>query len=54
MNVTYLCLGGNIGDREKALSHAIQKISEQVGVNVKPNQLSMKPKLGALKTNKLT
>jgi 2-amino-4-hydroxy-6-hydroxymethyldihydropteridine diphosphokinase len=34
MNVTYLCLGGNIGDREKALSHAIQKISEQVGVNV--------------------
>jgi 2-amino-4-hydroxy-6-hydroxymethyldihydropteridine diphosphokinase len=31
MNVTYLCLGGNIGDREKALSHAIQKISEQVG-----------------------
>lgn len=32
MNVTYLCLGGNIGDREKALNHAIQKISEQVGV----------------------
>ena len=31
MNVTYLCLGGNIGDREKALNHAIQKISEQVG-----------------------
>lgn len=34
MNVTYLCLGGNIGDREKALNHAIQKISEQVGVIV--------------------
>ena len=31
MNVTYLCLGGNIGDREKALSHAILKINEQVG-----------------------
>jgi 2-amino-4-hydroxy-6-hydroxymethyldihydropteridine diphosphokinase len=31
MNVTYLCLGGNIGDREKALSHAILKINEKVG-----------------------
>ena len=31
MNVTYLCLGGNIGDREKALRHAILKISQQIG-----------------------
>jgi 2-amino-4-hydroxy-6-hydroxymethyldihydropteridine diphosphokinase len=29
--VTYLCLGGNIGDREKALRHAILKISQQIG-----------------------
>lgn len=31
MNVTYLCLGGNIGDREKAIDLALLKISEQVG-----------------------
>ncbi|MES2763146.1 MAG: 2-amino-4-hydroxy-6-hydroxymethyldihydropteridine diphosphokinase [Bacteroidota bacterium] len=31
MNVTYLCLGGNIGDREKALQLALLKIEEQVG-----------------------
>ena len=32
MNVTYLCLGGNIGDREKALQLALYEISQQVGV----------------------
>lgn len=31
MNVAYLCLGGNIGDREKALSLALLKINETVG-----------------------
>ena len=31
MNVTYLCLGGNIGDREKAIELALLKISRQVG-----------------------
>lgn len=31
MNVAYLCLGGNIGDREKAIEHALLKISQQVG-----------------------
>jgi len=31
MNVTYLCLGGNIGDREMALKHALLKIKEQIG-----------------------
>lgn len=31
MNVTYLCLGGNIGDREMALCHALSIINEQVG-----------------------
>ena len=31
MNVTYLCLGGNIGDREKALNLAISKINHKVG-----------------------
>lgn len=31
MNVTYLCLGGNIGDRETALKHALLKIEEQIG-----------------------
>jgi 2-amino-4-hydroxy-6-hydroxymethyldihydropteridine diphosphokinase len=31
MNVTYLCLGGNIGNREKALEVALLKISEQIG-----------------------
>ena len=31
MNVTYLCLGGNIGDREKTLKLALFKINEQVG-----------------------
>ena len=31
MNVAYLCLGGNIGDREKALQLALLKISETVG-----------------------
>jgi 2-amino-4-hydroxy-6-hydroxymethyldihydropteridine diphosphokinase len=31
MNVTYLCLGGNIGDREKSIDLALLKISEQVG-----------------------
>lgn len=31
MNVTYLCLGGNIGDRETALKLALSKIEEQIG-----------------------
>lgn len=31
MNVTYLCLGGNIGDRIKAIDIALFKISQQVG-----------------------
>lgn len=31
MNVAYLCLGGNIGDREKALTLALLKINETVG-----------------------
>lgn len=32
MNVTYLCLGGNIGDREIALKLALLKINEKVGL----------------------
>lgn len=31
MNVTYLCLGGNIGDRETALNQAIFIISQEIG-----------------------
>ncbi len=31
MNVTYLCLGGNIEDREKAIELALSKIALQVG-----------------------
>ncbi len=31
MNVAYLCLGGNIGDREKALKLALFEINQQVG-----------------------
>lgn len=31
MNVAYLCLGGNIGDREKTIELALLKISQQVG-----------------------
>lgn len=31
MNSAYLCLGGNIGDREKALQQAIVKINETAG-----------------------
>ena len=31
MNVTYLCLGGNIGDREKALEMALLEISKTIG-----------------------
>jgi 2-amino-4-hydroxy-6-hydroxymethyldihydropteridine diphosphokinase len=31
MNEAYLCLGGNIGDREKALTLALTKIGEQAG-----------------------
>ncbi|MES2567583.1 MAG: 2-amino-4-hydroxy-6-hydroxymethyldihydropteridine diphosphokinase [Bacteroidota bacterium] len=31
MNEAYLCLGGNIGDREKALKLALLKISELAG-----------------------
>lgn len=31
MNEAYLCLGGNIGDREKALNLALIKISEFAG-----------------------
>lgn len=31
MNEAYLCLGGNIGDREKALKLALLKINEVVG-----------------------
>jgi len=31
MNVTYLCLGGNIGDRETALKLALSKIEGQIG-----------------------
>ena len=31
MNVAYLCLGGNIGDRENALEHALLKIGQQIG-----------------------
>lgn len=31
MNVTYLCLGGNIGDREQAIYHALLEISQRVG-----------------------
>jgi 2-amino-4-hydroxy-6-hydroxymethyldihydropteridine diphosphokinase len=32
MNVTYLCLGGNIGDRETALKLALLHINEKVGL----------------------
>lgn len=32
MNVTYLCLGGNIGDREKALQLALFEINLLIGV----------------------
>lgn len=31
MNVTYLCLGGNIGDREKALELALYEIDDKIG-----------------------
>jgi len=31
MNVTYLCLGGNIGDRENALRCAITEIKNNIG-----------------------
>lgn len=31
MNVAYLCLGGNIGNRETSLQLAISKISERAG-----------------------
>jgi 2-amino-4-hydroxy-6-hydroxymethyldihydropteridine diphosphokinase len=31
MNVTYLCLGGNIGDRKKAIYLALLQISQQIG-----------------------
>ena len=31
MNVAYLCLGGNIGDREKSLSLALLNIRENIG-----------------------
>jgi 2-amino-4-hydroxy-6-hydroxymethyldihydropteridine diphosphokinase len=31
MNVTYLCLGGNIGEREKAIYLALLEISQLVG-----------------------
>lgn len=31
MNEAYLCLGGNIGDREKALKLALLKITEETG-----------------------
>jgi len=31
MNVVYLCLGGNLGEREKNLSQAIAMITERVG-----------------------
>ena len=31
MNVTYLCLGGNIGDRQKALELANAKINQIIG-----------------------
>lgn len=31
MNVTYLCLGGNIGDRESTLKQALLKIEKVIG-----------------------
>lgn len=31
MNVAYLCLGGNIGDRESAIYQALFEISQKVG-----------------------
>jgi len=31
MNVVYLCLGGNLGEREKNISQAIAMIAERVG-----------------------
>lgn len=31
MNTAYLCLGGNMGDRESLLQHAIALIGEQAG-----------------------
>ena len=31
MNVTYLCLGGNMGDRESALNHALLEINKSIG-----------------------
>jgi len=38
MNVAYLCLGGNIEDREKSIELAISKIDHQVGeVTIKSN-----------------
>lgn len=31
MNVAYLCLGGNLGDRESSIQMAISKIKQEVG-----------------------
>jgi len=31
MNVTYLCLGGNIGDRKESIYLALLQISQQIG-----------------------
>lgn len=31
MNIAYLCLGGNIGDREALMKQALELISERVG-----------------------
>lgn len=39
MNVVYLCLGGNIGDRKKALASAVFLIRERVGEVISQSNL---------------
>lgn len=53
MNVTYLCLGGNIGDREKAIYLALLEISQLVGEITSQSKI-YETEAGALKTSKLT
>lgn len=39
MNVAYLCLGGNIGDREALMKRAIESIEDGVGVILKKSAI---------------
>ena len=46
MNIVYIALGSNLGDRKYYLTRAIDEIEKRIGEIISP--LFMKPNLGVL------